>query len=94
MVICFEYRMVYCEFWSLSNLKMYNIPTFALYQLNFYHHNHGFYKLWLFDLHIECLMAYHILSYKASQIPLNSYFLIPILGVWTMVVLNTILATY
>jgi len=77
MVICFEYKMVSCEFWSLSNLKMYNIPTFALYQLNFYRHNHGLYNLWLFDSHIECLMAYHILSYKASQIPLSFVFSYP-----------------
>lgn len=94
MVIRVEYRLVYCEFWSLSNLKMYNIPTFALYQLNFYRHNHGLYKLWSFNLHIECLVAYHILSYKASQVPFSSCFLIPILGVWTMVVLNTIPITY
>ncbi len=78
MVIWFEYRLFYCEFSSLSNLKMYNIPTFALYQLNFYCHNHGLYKLWPFNLHIECLVAYNILSYKAFQILHSSCFLIPI----------------
>jgi hypothetical protein len=73
---------------------MNNIPTFAHYELYLYCQNHGLYKLWPFDSHIECLVAYHILRYKASQILLSSCFFIPILGVWTMVVLNTILATY
>jgi hypothetical protein len=45
-------------------------------------------KLWLFDLHIECLVAYHILSYKASQFPFSSCSLTPISSLWTLVVLK------